>query len=258
MKNLHLISTDKYSPLAYSTNGGGHLFKSEHYSPMKEMGDSYKNIYITSDEEIKVGDWVYCNIEGFEPVLKQKVNPMEVNNNLLMKKIIVTTDQSLDGIQSIDDEFLEWFVKNSSCEEVQVVTDRVFRFDEFHQREFFNRHKIIIPKEEPKLNLSLLESKLDKALSKETEESLTDWVNGKRTKQETLEERAARYDNIKFPIPYGYVGAANDFINGYQLAQERMYSEEEVLDILDKFLTSMVKGEKTGLIEQWFNQFKKK
>jgi hypothetical protein len=36
-----------------------------------------------------------------------------------------------------------------------------------------------------------------------------------------------------------------------------MYSEEEVLDILNKFLTSMVKGEKTGLIEQWFNQFKK-
>jgi hypothetical protein len=37
-----------------------------------------------------------------------------------------------------------------------------------------------------------------------------------------------------------------------------MYSEEEVLDILDKFLTSMVKDEKTGLIEKWFEQFKKK
>ena len=38
---------------------------------------------------------------------------------------------------------------------------------------------------------------------------------------------------------------------------ERMYSEEEVLDILDKLLTSMVKGEKTGLMEHWFEQFKK-
>ena len=34
--------------------------------------------------------------------------------------IILTTDQDLiaDGIQSIDDEFLEWFVKNPSCEYV--------------------------------------------------------------------------------------------------------------------------------------------
>ena len=39
--------------------------------------------------------------------------------------------------------------------------------------------------------------------------------------------------------------------------QERMYSEEEVLIILDKFLTSMIKGEKTGLIEEWFKQFRK-
>jgi hypothetical protein len=37
-----------------------------------------------------------------------------------------------------------------------------------------------------------------------------------------------------------------------------MYSEEEVLSILDKFLVSMLKGEKTGLTEKWFQQFKKK
>lgn len=40
--------------------------------------------------------------------------------------------------------------------------------------------------------------------------------------------------------------------------QERSYSEEEVLVILDKFLTAMIKGEKTGLLEKWFEQFKKK
>jgi hypothetical protein len=36
-------------------------------------------------------------------------------------KIILTTDQDLikDGVQAIDDEFLEWFVKNPSCEEVE-------------------------------------------------------------------------------------------------------------------------------------------
>ena len=50
----------------------------------------------------------------------------------------------------------------------------------------------------------------------------------------------------------------NAFIKGAKLAQERMYSEEEVLVILDKFLTAMIKGEKTGLLEKWFKQFKKK
>ena len=32
------------------------------------------------------------------------------------------------------------------------------------------------------------------------------------------------------------------------------YSREEVLNILDKFLESMLKGEKTGLIEEWFDE----
>ena len=47
-------------------------------------------------------------------------------------------------------------------------------------------------------------------------------------------------------------------IFGAKYQAERMYSEEEVLIILDKFLISMIKGEKTGLLEEWFEQFKKK
>ena len=52
MKNIHLISTDNYSQLVNSTSKYGGLFLSKYYSPMKDMGDSYQNIYITSDEEI--------------------------------------------------------------------------------------------------------------------------------------------------------------------------------------------------------------
>jgi hypothetical protein len=55
------------------------------------------------------------------------------------------------------------------------------------------------------------------------------------------------------------LGTQDDtFYKGAKWQKERSYSEEEVLDILDKFLTSMVKGEKTGLIEIWFEQHKKK
>jgi hypothetical protein len=64
----------------------------------------------------------------------------------------MTTDQDLiaDGVQAIDGEFLEWFVNNSSCEEVEVDRD---------EREVGNHlggavtqygdYKIIIPQEEP-------------------------------------------------------------------------------------------------------------
>jgi len=35
---------------------------------------------------------------------------------------------------------------------------------------------------------------------------------------------------------------------------ENLFSREEVLGILDNFLESMLKGEKTGLTEEWFDK----
>jgi hypothetical protein len=84
-----------------------------------------QNIYITCDEKIKGKDWVYCLREGFESILKQKVDAIGVNSDNMMKKIILTTDQYLinDGVQAISDEFLEWVVKNPNCEKVEIVKD---------------------------------------------------------------------------------------------------------------------------------------
>ncbi len=48
-------------------------------------------------------------------------------------------------------------------------------------------------------------------------------------KKETLEEAATSYGNIDYPIPYGYVGSANDFINGanWQAEQNRWKTVDE-------------------------------
>jgi len=78
-----------------------------------------QNIYITSDEEIKVRDWFYLD----DAIIIAKyisVKPVKE-----AKKIILTTDPDLikDGVQVIDDEFLEWFVKNPSCEEIEVESN---------------------------------------------------------------------------------------------------------------------------------------
>jgi hypothetical protein len=119
MKNIHVLATDEPSKLFRSFG----KLKIEDYITERENSQlQNQNIHITNDEKIKEGDWVYCNREGFEPVLKQKVNTMGVNNDPSMKKIILTTDADLikDGVQAIDDEFLEWFVKNPSCESIEV------------------------------------------------------------------------------------------------------------------------------------------
>jgi hypothetical protein len=109
MKNIHLIPTDKLSRL-YEFGGEYHL------QIKSQENFRSQNIYITSDEEIKDGDWI---------IYKNKVSKIERGDNELFhlsKKIILTTDQDLinDGVQAIDDEFLVWFVNNPSCERVEV------------------------------------------------------------------------------------------------------------------------------------------
>ena len=69
-------------------------------------------------------------------------------------KVILTTNKLLikDGVQKIDDEFLEWFVKNPSCEEVEVDTRPKVssHFEKGFVIDNPNYMKIIIPKEEAK------------------------------------------------------------------------------------------------------------
>jgi hypothetical protein len=146
MKNIHLIPTDKSSRLFYSNNNSSLLLSKEPVS-FRTFERSTQNIYITSDEEIKEGDWGLdlCEYLGL------KYQPFKVDRATLKyanqecKKIILTTDQDLikDGVQAIDDEFLEWFVKNPSCEYVTVY-DGIFGDDRIWKK------YIIIPQEEPK------------------------------------------------------------------------------------------------------------
>ena len=112
MKNIHVLLTDKpttlfkddFGKLIYSINMDQ---EQNHFEP--------QHLFITSDEEIKQGDWcIYKTGEIIHYLVK-----LNTDN---LKKIILTTDPDLikDGVQPIDDEFLEWFVKNPSCEWVEV------------------------------------------------------------------------------------------------------------------------------------------
>jgi hypothetical protein len=155
MKNIHLISTDKPSRLW--TNNLKRRLELDEF-PSQHPTNIAKNIYITSDEEIKEGDYVVqINFEKTNTqVIKCETEfQTEIANDkdgsYTKNKIILTTDQDLikDGVQPIDDTFLEWLVKNPSCEEVEVfiMNDGYNNPEDVPYQEWY---KIIIPKEEPK------------------------------------------------------------------------------------------------------------
>ena len=243
MKNIHILPTDKPSRLW--TNNLRRRLELDEF-PSQHPTNIAKHIYITNDEEIKEGDWYENNgvIFKADDVFDEGNNPNNSNPRVtdFNNKIILTDNKDLikDGVQPISNEFLEWFVKNPSCEEVEIESWQT-------KGEWDLDYKIIIPKEEttayhylsccrsieechcgkypkqikcycghttmcdcspidePKqgLNLPLLEQKLDEALSNETEESLNTWLKEKRDKQETTLEEAAKsnFDNKTARIP---------------------------------------------------------
>jgi hypothetical protein len=141
MKNIHILPTDK--PSRFWITNLGNLARCQDVEPIKKALGNNVNIYITSDEEIKEGDWVYCITEN--RLLISNVSYSKLEDRF---KIILTTDPNLikDGIQSIDDTFLKWFVKNPSCDKVEVE----LHIGSLRWSDSKNRYKIIIPQEEPK------------------------------------------------------------------------------------------------------------
>jgi len=268
MKNIHVLPTDKPSRLW--TNNLKRRLELDEF-PSQHPTNIAKNIYITSNEEIKEGDWYFFNI-GYASGLK-KADEYDVNQIHLEfepKKIILTTHQDLvkDGVIAINDEFLEWFVKNPSCEFVEIVKD-LRQIDQNNpvtkgSTALVEYYKIIIPKEEPKQeNCCTPIGQIKRYV---------DCVGcDRKPKQETLEEAANRIlskEGIKLH-PSGletYLkgNVINAMVEMAKWQKERMYSEEEVRELLIQkckhFGTSISPFNKLLLKQdlEWFEKFKKK
>jgi hypothetical protein len=217
--NIHLTPTDKPSRLYYYKNN---LFlTTESHFNVPSM--KYQNIYITSDEEINLNDYI---TDGYR-VWKWK----DDSSLLGRKKVILSTDQDLiqDGVQDIDDDFLEWFVKNPSCEFIQTerLEDGQY-FDYLDDNSviegIYENYKIIIPQEE--------------------------------FKQKTLKEEFYKYGKS--------LGISINDLQRLMLLskqqQERSYSEEDMREvILTSFLLGVDRGSyskelEDKLIEQFKNR----
>lgn len=171
MKNIHLIPTSQFSKLAYYQESTSYNKPILQLVNMTSSDYTYQHLYITNDEEPKDGEWVYhpevsqeyikvnLSKEGDERYTKgqhiaQGVYKHKPTTNEWYKKerkIILTTDPELivDGIQAIDDEFLQWFVNNDSCEEVKISHELNINGKNGLDRARFI-YKIIIPIEESK------------------------------------------------------------------------------------------------------------
>jgi hypothetical protein len=241
MKKIHIIPTDKPSSLMiedgkllYSKNFGFNEFnETKNFRHINKQ-----HIYITSDEEIKEGDW-YLTFTNNE-VMGQPRKCEDTNWNFsYCKKIILTTNQDLikDGVQVIDDKFLEWFVKNPTCESVEVKKVEGRYVDYRGNVHTPISYKTIIPKEEPK----------------HIPYTGKVW---EPPKKETLEEAAKRlaegegYDTI---LGVGHIWIEG-FEKGAKWQAERSYSKEEVIAIVNR-------SRETGLTAEYLlltEQFKKK
>lgn len=260
MKNIHILPTDKPSRIYMNL---GQLFLEQEYSISK--GESLNhNIYITSDEEIKEGDWVYNIVSKTKfKATKQLIDLINDPNVALTtnKKIILTTDPDLikDGVQAIDDEFLEWFVKNPSCEEVEVTYGVLKPFQSEDKGYLIHcpDNEVL---EEPKQDLEKEMFELEQELNIP---SNLRWHNSK-PKQETLEEFAKRQTKLgKYQDQESAIICSIRL--GAKWQQERMYSEE---DMKEAFIEGYKqRAEKSDLIFDnasrmyaihLFEQYKKK
>jgi hypothetical protein len=291
-KNIWLLPTNKPSRLF---DDGIELHLGELKDRKRHPVTSY-NIYITSDEEIKEhtnvkNKWViseYGFIVKADKIGNNYLKHSNGGSNFLhhYKFIILTTDQNLinDGVQKIEDDFLEWFVKNPNCEKVEVErikdpTDRIW-FNTVVCRRIY---KIIIPKEEPKQILCGQANKFyrcvtcdspcgseghfikEPKLTAEFQEVID--FNDKIYKQETLEEAAERIGDMfdyepkfKAGVIYGVIEGAKlqqeqdlSMVQGYLSANlqniellKRSYSEEEVVELLNKSCDYIYASAKIG------------
>ena len=119
MKNIHVLPTDKPSRLFVDIDDN----KLKITQPIGGEYMMNQNIYITSDEKFVIDEYITDGIEVIKATPKL-VDGQGLLNRRDWKKIILTTDGDLDGVQAIDDEFLEWFCsKNGNVDYVDVVIE---------------------------------------------------------------------------------------------------------------------------------------
>ena len=268
MKNIYVLPTDKPSRLGYLTKKGKEVFNDLRLfeKPMPNILDSEnQNIYITSDEKPKAGDYAIATQNGNSEVVQLNQSTCIYYNF----KIILTTDQDLinDGVQAINDEFLEWFVKNPGCEDVETYS--LGLKNQLTGESGHYKYEIIIPKEEPKYPIggyapgyygcTCVTCKTEFMGDKRAVqcEPCAIKMTKEEPKQETLEEAAERINSTSGI----YDDITNELIMMAKWQQEQnknKFSEENMQEYAEFCIKCYVKGLPCIIAKDWFEQYKNK
>jgi hypothetical protein len=170
MKNIHLLPTDKTSNLTIRCKTSELMYSYKAFGNMvcyDVIINKNQHLYITNlDEDSKYylsGTYIIHNNKIHEVIENKglyisvkELSHIDIRADLC-KKIVFTTDQDLinNGIQAINDDFLQWFVKNANesgvpfdrCE-VEVIPNSSWGFDTTEPK--LLGYKLIIPQEETK------------------------------------------------------------------------------------------------------------
>jgi hypothetical protein len=251
MKNIHLVLAGEsrlslnrsYRDYAIGTEVSKPYWiysQYKHHMSVTDASVRPHNMYITNDEEIKEGDWYLTNKNTLCKCIKtdsKYVYSLNGGSSTNCKKIILTTDQALikDGVWGIEDGFLEWFVKNPTCEYVEL-----------------KGYAIILPGESCDCD-------------KMCDECKEEVVDGLTMGQIPANEETHEYDllqHIKFCLECKNESQAIRLIEKYGFVKQEQdknkYSEIEVLDLLVGILDANKCFVTFIDIKEWFEQNKKK
>ena len=254
MKNLHVLPTDHPSRLRYNIKT--RIWELNEFHKYHTDIKSTHNIYITSEEEIKEGDYVVqinfektntqvikCETEFQTKIANSKDGSFSKN------KIILTTDSYLikDGVQEINDTFLEWFCSKNG---------KVGYIESKQGRTCTNNCSVVcgecqIFDKKPITNL-------EKLLFPELVTELAGYYKNTQLVEEPKQE---------LDCPYNFtsrctIGRCDCKPKEVVEKTTKMYSEEEVLfqlNLLYSMKNSLVDtftDEEDRITMKWFNQFK--
>lgn len=253
MKNIHFIQTETSLAKLQLDRDYGTLTILD--KPCIINGQDFvgANLYITSNELYTVG-WYLDNSNYVTKTISQQKSAWEHKQN--WKKIILTTDPILikDDVQALDDEFLNWFIKNQK-REIPIITTTVNNESRYTTNIGFESWR----KEEPQQvceNCKIEISKYGCACFPQA-----------HPKQETLEEAAH-----KMLVDYGIksmgqsIGVLTvkklmvDMTKWQQEQDKNKFSEEDVKEAFymgEKHVATEKKVyPQSPDFETWFKQFK--
>jgi hypothetical protein len=255
MKNIHVLPTEKPSRLCYDRDDNLLFAPNAGFT----YGDGKQHLYITSDEKLPYDSSIFDSgafyhrdpVGDVHIITKHTFKP----NPHFCKRIILTTDQDLiaDGVQEISKDFLQWFVKNPSCEFVEVKEKQHFEADKSKRIDPLNgvyySYKIIIPQEEPKQEPVFPQVNIiDEWLTEHGDPEITKQVE--REAEEIMKDKELEDAAVNSWFYYEHVEGhlySTSYKNGFKAGVK--YQAERMLKELQLRLV-IIKSEPDGLVRE--------